>query len=389
MAKSILKLICLFSLHLGLAACGGGGSASSSGNLSNPTPQSPYGVDKIFEPQPWRGSFNVGTSVYAWQDLNREETYTAANDDVREVHVRLFYPTDEAYTDNRLKVIPHEFWQRVGSEAAISGKRLRQSNYLNVNWYVEIDATISSKTASFPLIIFSNGYGLRPENHVNICAELASKGYIVASVYHPFGSGVTELTDGTHVYSQPLPSDNLGADLELWSDDQIFALEQLLSLSNAEGNALSGKFDDRIGVMGHSYGGAAAYYSAWKDIRIQAAVNIDGTIFNSEEKGIDQPFMYIQNNGGYGLDIFEQVNNEGYAVLFNEQIKHISFADHVLFWAWDFPDNKPFGPMDGKQALEFTVDVSFEFFNGVFSSSEMPTLTGILAPPTGIDIRQY
>ena len=387
MARSMFRMAFTVVLYGTLFACGGGGSDTP--DTPTPEPPSPYGVERVFEPQTWRGYFRVGTTLFKWQDPARDETKTSDIGDLREVHARLFYPTDDQYSDNRLKVIPPDFWLRLGGEEAIAGKKLRRANYLNVKWDVEIDAALSSAHVSYPLIIFSNGYGLSAENHANICAELASKGYIVASLYHPFGTGVTELLDGTTVYSQSLPDNNLGVDLGLWSDDQIFALDQLQMLSMSSESMLSGRLDDRIGVMGHSYGGAAAYYSAWKDVRFRAAVNLDGTIFNSEDKGISQPFMYLQNNSGYDLDIFEQVNNSGYAVLFNGEIEHLSFADHVLFWAWDFPDQKPFGPMDSKLALEFTADISYEFFELTFSASDAPLLNGITPAPENIVISVY
>ena len=381
--KIITRIICLLA-SIVLTSCGGESESNETERV-----ESVYGIDKAFEVKTWTGEYRVASTTYSWQDDSREESHTADNNDFREVHVRLFYPTDQEYTENRLSVIPAEFWQRVGSEEVITGKKLRPSNYTNKSWYVELDAAISDNQQTYPLIIFSNGYGFTPEIHVNISAELASRGYIVASINHPYGSGVTKLLSGNTVHAQGLPDDNLGVDLKLWSDDQLFALNQLQNSNVDTESVIFGRLDQRIGTMGHSYGGAAAYYSAWQDDRVLAVINLDGTIFNSEDKNINQPFMYMQNDNGYDHDIFEQVNNDGYAVVFQNKIRHQSFADHVLFWTWDFPENKPFGPMDSQTALLLISDLSEQFFNRYFVGDAAPLLDGETAPPEGIKVIKF
>lgn len=381
--KIITRIICLLA-SIVLTSCGG----ESEDNDTKPV-VSVYGIDKAFEAKSWTGEYRVASTTYSWQDDSREESHTSDNNDFREVQVRLFYPTDQEYTENRLLVLPVEFWQRVGSEEVITGKKLRPSNYNNKSWYVELDAPISDNQQTYPLIIFSNGYGFTPEIHVNISAELASRGYIIASINHPYGSGVTKLLSGNTVHAQRLPDNNLGVDLKLWSDDQLFALNQLQNINFDNESVIFGRLDQRIGTMGHSYGGAAAYYSAWQDDRVLAAINLDGTIFNSEEKNINQPFIYMQNDNGYDHDIFEQVNNDGYAVVFQNQIRHQSFADHVLFWAWDFSEDKPFGPMDSWAALLLISDFSEQFFNRYFDGDAAPLLDGETAPPEGIKIIKF
>ncbi|MCJ8320366.1 MAG: hypothetical protein MJK12_12080, partial [Colwellia sp.] len=213
--------------------------------------------------------------------------------------------------------------------------------------------------------------------------------YIVASINHPYGSGISQLLSGNTVYAQRLPEDNLGADLKLWSDDQLFVLNQLQNINLDTDSVLYGRLDQRIGTMGHSYGGAAAYYSAWQDDRVQAVINLDGTIFNREGKNIDQPFMYMQNDDGYDHNIFEQVNNDGYAVVFHHQIRHHSFADYVLFWAWDFPENKPFGSMDSHAALLFISELSDQFFDRYFNDNSAPFLNNEKTPPEGVQIIKF
>jgi len=379
------QLIVYFFFLL-LIACGGG---SNKEVKNTPKAESTFGVDKKFEVPKWSGDYRVSTTTYAWQDDTREEPHTLDNNDFREIQVRLFYPTDQVYSDKKLSVLPQMFWQRVGSESVISGKKLRPSNYQEVYWDIEIDAPISDVSQTYPLIILSNGYGFTPEMHVIISAELASRGFIVASINHPYGSGVSNLLSGETVHAQSLPQDNLGADLTLWSNDQLFALTQLQNENLTENSQLFGRLDHRVGTMGHSYGGAAAYYSAWQDDRVLAAINLDGTVFDRENKYIDKPFMYIQNDNGYDHDIFNLVNNDGFAVVFQNQINHHAFADYSLFWAWDFPDIKAFGAMDSYEALMLISSLCEQFFNRYFDGGDARLLDGIEGLPNNIQLIKF
>ncbi|MFT4925905.1 MAG: putative dienelactone hydrolase [Phenylobacterium sp.] len=399
--KTLIKLTTLFLL-VGLVGCGGGGGSSSQPSTTTPTPApppvtSPFGVEQTYQPPQWQGSFTVATTTYHWQDTSRDEPHTADTSDNREVLVRLFYPTDAALGDNKLPLLTDSFWQREGSIEAISGKALRPANFNGLSWNIishneedaQINAPVSDMQSSYPLVVFSNGYGLTPEMHINIAADLASRGFIVASVNHPYGSGETTFADGRQVFSQQLPSDNLGADLQLWSDDQLFVVEQLQNNSLVNNDLLFARLDQRIGTMGHSYGGAAAYYSAWQDSRVLAAINMDGTIFNRAGKDIGQPFMYMQSNGGYDHDVFDQVSNDGYAVTFQNQIDHLSFADLVSFWAWGFPDSSPYGPMQSAEALVLMSDLTAQFFNKYFDQAAAPLLDDPDAQPQNIEIVKF
>jgi hypothetical protein len=70
------------------------------------------------------------------------------------------------------------------------------------------------------------------------------------------------------------------------------------------------------------------------------------------------------------------VNNDGYAVVFQNQISYHSFADYVLFWTWDFPDKKPFDSIDSQAALTFITDACEQFFNTYFYGKVGPSSRG-------------
>ena len=131
--KISTEMIC-FLLAMMLMSCGGGNSPTQV-----PTQESPFGIDQVFEVQPWTGEYRVSTTIYEWEDSSREEPHTSDSNDFRELQVRLFYPTDKEYTANRLPVVPIQFWQGLGREEVIKDKDLRRSNYSNVSWYIELE----------------------------------------------------------------------------------------------------------------------------------------------------------------------------------------------------------------------------------------------------------
>jgi pimeloyl-ACP methyl ester carboxylesterase len=344
-----------------------------------PTPETPFfvqGTDKAFEPPTLGGPFSVGTSTFHWVDHSRDEPHTSDPNDNRELPVRIFYPTE-----NIENVTPHplfdsfrwSFW--VSADDILPNHRLRKSNYTDVLWPISIDSNVSLEQEFYPLLIFSHGYGFVPEEHTVLAMEIASQGFIVASINHPFGSGRAQLSSGQTAFAQALPEDNLGIDLALWSDDQIFVINQLEMINNQSDSPFFAKIDlSKIATAGHSYGGAAAFHSAAKDNRIGAAIDVDGTIFNPEGKTLSVPFMFIQSGSGDSFEIFEQVANDGYSVAFNHSILHHSFADYTLFWGWDFPEKSVFGPLDGRVALKGTSDIMVQFMRKYFDGLEAPLL---------------
>ena len=104
------------------------------------------------------------------------------------------------------------------------------------------DATARNDTEPYPLIIVSHGY---PGNRYllsHLGENLASKGYVVASIDH---------RDSTYNDLQPITSTLYNRPL-----DQLFVLDQMAALSDDTGNFLSGIVDtSRTGIVGYSMGG--------------------------------------------------------------------------------------------------------------------------------------
>ena len=84
--------------------------------------------------------------------------------------------------------------------------------------------------------------------------------------------------------------------VQAWSADTGFALDELerLNTSDPSGRFL-GRLDmQRVGVFGHSLGGATALQFCHDDPRCKAGIDVDGaplgTVFG---KGVTQPFLFL------------------------------------------------------------------------------------------------
>ncbi|MEP0807195.1 MAG: alpha/beta hydrolase [Chloroflexota bacterium] len=128
---------------------------------------------------------------------------------------------------------------------------------------------------TFPLVVFSHG-GLGTENsNESLYRELASHGYVVCALGHPYHAFWTESADGhwTFVsleYFGELQRENARTDkgqsyeyyqkwLEIRTGDINLVIDAILANAAAGADGMYARVDGaRIGVMGHSLGGSAA-----------------------------------------------------------------------------------------------------------------------------------
>lgn len=128
---------------------------------------------------------------------------------------------------------------------------------------------------TFPLVVFSHG-GLGTENsNQSLFLELASHGYVVCSIGHPYHALWTKGSDGrtTFVsldYFRELQREDAKNDkqqsyryyqkwLKIRTDDINFAIDTILAKAAGSADSMYRLVDgERVGVMGHSLGGSAA-----------------------------------------------------------------------------------------------------------------------------------
>lgn len=106
---------------------------------------------------------------------------------------------------------------------------------------------------SWPLVILSHGYPGNRYIMSHLGENLASKGYVVASIDH---------TDSIYEHAATFSPVSFGSTLVNRSFDQLFVLEEMARLSAGDG-FLSGRVDtDNTAIIGYSMGGYGAVITA-------------------------------------------------------------------------------------------------------------------------------
>lgn len=157
-----------------------------------------------------------------------------------------------------------------------------------------------------PVLLYSPGSGGDRNSCTTIAEELVSHGYIVVTIDHTHDSAEVEFPDG-HVEPRTIPPDTPAIDTEAVSvraADSRFVLDQLRAI--AEGcnpdvehrplpHGLAEILDlRRIGMYGHSMGGATTAWAMLDDRRIRAGINLDGSLYGPVlAAGLDRPFLFM------------------------------------------------------------------------------------------------
>ncbi|HVQ90934.1 MAG TPA: alpha/beta hydrolase [Mycobacteriales bacterium] len=130
----------------------------------------------------------------------------------------------------------------------------------------------------FPLVVLSPGLGAPRYTLTSLAEDLASRGYVIAAVDHAYESVGTAFPGGrllTCVLCAAETEDQLRQGAVGRGRDVSFVLDQLTGRHPAWPYA--GLIDrSRIGMAGHSYGGASALSAMAGDRRIRAGANMDG-----------------------------------------------------------------------------------------------------------------
>ncbi|MGW6718609.1 alpha/beta hydrolase family protein [Streptomyces sp. NPDC054995] len=176
----------------------------------------------------------------------------------------------------------------------------------------------------FPLVLLSPGFGTPRATLTGLAEELASRGYVVATADHPYESTGTELPDGRvltcaacdEVDAQPDDAarrEVLAAVSTGRAADFSFLLDRLTGPRPAWRHA--GSIDaHRVGMAGHSIGGAAAASTMAVDRRVDAGVNLDGTFFDPvPARGLDRrPFLMLGTDPGHAPGAGDTSWDEGW-----------------------------------------------------------------------------
>ena len=280
-------------------------------------------------------------------------------------------------------------------------------------------------TEKYPLVVFSHGAFGYYQSNTSTYMELASNGYTVAALDHPHHAFFTEDTDGQMVLvdqdflntALELSNSGIGeADaakqLEIYRDwmslrtaDICFVLDELKNAGTSgvldESWFLTGDDEEtilriigqtdlsRIGLMGHSMGGASSVAVSRMRDDITAVIDIDGTMLGEytgtadgrltvSEEPYEIPILEFVNWDTWSeMEIFlEQYREEGGRYPNDELMRHASAGfsttirdtKHMDFT--DLPLLSPFlgnmlgsGERDNAETMTIVNSLVLQFFD--------------------------
>lgn len=296
------------------------------------------------------GPYPVGTQVMRWVDESRAELVTPLLDDKRNVIAQAWYPAspDAEKRDSRpvyvdgLREMPEQV-------SLLPGFMLK--SFGRIDTHAALDEEVSGDKPLWPVVIFSHGYGAARAFYTSLATDLASRGYVVIALDHPYESAVTELANGAIIgEAKTFPASGSDAEqggfmvarLDTRVADIRFTLNQLDDARAMR--KLAGRLDlDRIYAIGHSFGGAASVAAAQRDPRIKEAANIDGTLYGGIwDKPLAQPFLLLDSdhvetghsdkNIADNRTLIANLAGPGWAYEIH-RANHYSFTDAPLFLA--------------------------------------------------------
>ena len=251
------------------------------------------------------GSFSVGTRVFNWEDNKREEWFTEKEGDFRKIVIQVWYPTD-AVTGDPVPYIdfPQHRVKPISEQVELPPFMIKHIQNVNSNSY--LNATLKSAIESYPLVIFSHGLGgMRMQNTIQM-EELASRGFIALAMDHPFDANLTVFNDGS---SADYRSGIVGevTTEEFWNirlpqintrvADVSYVLDHIKEIQ-ADNDDFWNMVDlERVGIMGHSFGGGTAIVASSRDTRLDACIALDGWLVPIEQpiikSGLKVPFLFM------------------------------------------------------------------------------------------------
>lgn len=154
----------------------------------------------------------------------------------------------------------------------------------------------------FPVIILTHGSGPMIQQYTWLTQELASQGYIVIGINHPYMAAITRFPDGRCIRSLLPAKKKLGKEItRAWKREQFetaahdisFVLDTIAQLNAQPSSMFYKKLDlDHIGMAGHSGGGALTMRMCLQDARIKAGIAFDsGLRGNLNALPLQTPFM--------------------------------------------------------------------------------------------------
>jgi pimeloyl-ACP methyl ester carboxylesterase len=234
------------------------------------------------------GPFAIATKTYHWVDRSRIEKATSSPQDYRQLVVQVWYPTEDRSGPLAPYIPMLEAYRHIWGDAdvEIAGRVITHSR-LNKK---------PPPGTKFPVVLFSHGWQGTRSEYTSIAEDLASRGYVVIGIDHPY-MGRVLLPDGRVTEATEDQFQSPEEIQQYYAKDVQFTIDNITRLDTADpDDTFRGRLGlSRIAAIGHSSGFVAAGTACTLDRRIRACVNVDAPKFSAAQLvGLYQPLLWIR-----------------------------------------------------------------------------------------------
>jgi predicted dienelactone hydrolase len=217
------------------------------------------------------GPHRVGTVAAHLVDPSRPDPLMPANP-ARELMVQLWYPAASIRGHRPATYLPV-----AAARELAAGTGLPVQSLAVVRTSGHEGAPVRPGHRRLPVVLYSPGLGFPRAFGTTLVQDLASHGFLIVAVDHTYDAAVVQFPGGR--VERGVSPDPLVA-LRTRVDDIRFVLRRLTQIN--AGRVVPGFRDrldlTRIGMVGHSLGGATAANAIAARLPIRAGLNMDGSV---------------------------------------------------------------------------------------------------------------
>jgi predicted dienelactone hydrolase len=357
------------------------------------------------------GPYVVGSTSLSLIDETRDNSFFDAPDEARELYIQVWYPgtIPASKPTPRVRTLWEELYRGDRDRFTLFSSYLRGTKTHSYE-----DVPLSPAQASYPALIFSHAMGSFAEQNTLLMEHLASHGYVIVGISHPYASMRVVSADGRAIYLDLDKINEISAQYEtvdteltprieragspeeriqlqrelyeratgnnalmaVWVDDLRFVLDSITTQSRRHPTlqAFANRLDaDRIGLLGMSFGGGAITEACKSDTRCRAGMNMDGATFGQRQRQpLEVPYLSLVRGGNRGSFVYlSAASRSDYYEVEVEGSTHLDFTDDavvlpILKWLGVT------GDIGAWRVIEITNAVSLRFFDAYLRGEPKP-----------------
>lgn len=354
----------------------------------------------VLIPEP-SGPFGVALTTLKMVDENRIDPFAPTKQN-RAIMVSIFHPALASQCKN---ITTQAYMPPVTAafeDQQQSAYGIPAGSFENFQLQLCVPEKASScYVPEFPIVLFSTALGTTRHYYNALAQSVASTGFIVITIDHPYDADIVEFPDGSIVYGIDfIDSDDIAvilADPKVTlavatrRDDAIFALNELRN--GILKPSVRWPATQQAGMFGHSLGGATTSAVMIADLRVAGGINLDGAFLGPGyiQKDLREPFLLF----GHSEEPAHNLTNDptwayvwSHLTGFKKELslkssRHYTFTDLPLLVDLlglranlSAPLEELVGSIDGKRALQIISDYTSGFFDFVLKGEKTGLVNG-------------